>query len=106
MLGMGKNKNKAVPAKHRFEQPYDNHQSEWRKPQGSYITDIDAHKRLNKWLTIILFSSQLVSLALMTLIFICMSYMLLFGNFENVILDDSSRLFCTILEDGSVGIAY
>lgn len=106
MLGMGKKKDKQPKEKNRFEKPYENHQSEWRKPQGTYVNDIDAYKRLSVWLSRILLSSQLLSLFLMVIIFIGMSYMLLFSNYENVIMDDGSRLFCTILEDDSIGIAY
>lgn len=113
MLGFGKkqkNANKgsqeSVNPKHRFEKPYDNHQSDWRKPQGIYATDVDAHKRLDSFYGKVLMLSQLTSLVLMAIIFLGMSYMLLFGNFENVVMDDGSRLFCTILADGSIGIAY
>lgn len=106
MFGIGKKKDSKPKEKNRFEKPYENHQSEWRKPQGIYVDDVDAHKRLSLWLSRILFGSQLLSLFLMVIIFIGMSYMLLFSNYENVILDDGSRLFCSILEDGSIGIAY
>ena len=106
MFGVGKKKVKLPKEKNRFEKPYQNHQSEWRKPQGIYVNDIDAYKRLSLWLSRILLSSQLLSLFLMVIIFIGMSYMLLFSNYENVIMDDGSRLFCTILEDDSIGIAY
>ena len=106
MFGKGKKKDKKVQEKNRFEKPYDNHQSEWRKPQGIYVTDVDAHKRLGNWLSRILLGSQVLSLFLIVILFMGMSYMLLFGNYENGILDDGSRLFCTVLEDGSIGIAY
>lgn len=107
MFGKGKKqKPQAVKSKNRFEQPHDSHQSEWRKPQGIYLDDIDAKKRLSLWLGRFLISSQVVSLLLMTLLFIGMTFMLAFGNYENVIFDDGSRLFCTLLEDDSVGIAY
>lgn len=106
MLGFGNKKDKKVREKHRFEKPYDNHQSEWRKPQGIYMTDVDAKKRLVRYLSRLLFGSQLLSLFLMVVLFTGISYMLLFGHYENVIFDDGSRLFCTILEDGTVGIAY
>lgn len=114
MLGFGKNESSAKKGvvsesnnpKHRFEKPYSSHQSEWRKPQGIYVTDVDAKKRLDALYRKVLMTSQVVSLVLMAVIFFGMSYMLLFANFENVVLDDGSRLFCTILKDGSVGIAY
>ena len=107
MFGKGKKDKSAVAkAKHRFEQHHDSHQSEWRRPQGIYVNDIDAQKRLSLWLGRILISSQVLSLLLMTLLFIGMTFMLAFGNYENVIFDDGSRLFCTLLEDDSVGIAY
>lgn len=102
-----KEKSKAIARpKYRFEQPYDRHDTEWRKPQGIYADDIDARKRLDNLYRRFLVISQILSLALMLIVFFGMGYMLLFGNFENVILDDGSRLFCTIMSDGSVGIAF
>ena len=107
MFGKGKKQNQqAAKAKHRFEQPHSSSQSEWRKPQGIYIDDIDAKKRLRLWLGRFLIGSQMLSLFLMILLFLGMTLMLASGNYENVIFDDGSRLFCTLLDDGSVGIAY
>ena len=107
MFGKSKKSNpQAAKPKNRFEQPHNSHQSEWRRPQGSYYGDIDALKRLRMWLGRLLISSQILSLVLMTVLFIGMSFMLISGNYENVIFDDGSRLFCTLLDDDSVGIAY
>lgn len=96
----------SVKTKHRFEQPYDNHQSEWRKPQGLYNDDIDAHQRLNKGLARAVFASQIFSVFCMTLLIVGLVFLFVSGNYENVIFDDGSLLFCTTLEDGTVGIAY
>lgn len=96
----------SVKPKHRFEQPYENHQSDWRKPQGLYVNDIDAHKRLNKMLSKAVLASQAFSLFCMVLLAVGLSFLFLSGNYENVIFDDGSLLFCTTLKDGSVGIAY
>mgnify|MGYP003512564001 CR=1 FL=1 len=110
MFSLGKSKKKkgevVVRPKFRFEEPHSQHNSEWRRPQGIYANDVDAKKRLDNLYRKALVVSQILSLILMLIVFFGMSYMLLFGNFENVILDDGSRLFCTIMADGSVGIAF
>lgn len=95
-----------VKSKHRFEQPYESNQSDWRKPQGLYNTDIDAHKRLNQALSKAVFASQLFSSFCMVLLIIGLVFLFVSGNYEKVIFDDGSLLFCTTLEDGTVGLAY
>lgn len=85
---------------------YDEHNSKWRAPQGVYINDIDARLRLVKYARILLTISQIISVSLTLIIFVGVMKLVFFTNYETVILDDGSQLFCTIDEDGAVAVAY
>lgn len=80
--------------------------SQWRKPQGSYHSDLDAKKKLKEFYRISLKVSQIITFVLVVLIFTAMIKMTFFTTYEVVIFDDSSQLFCTLDENGAVAIAY
>lgn len=85
---------------------YDEHNSKWRAPQGVYMNDVDARLRLVRFARILLTISQLISVFLTLIIFIGVMKLIFFTNYETVIMDDGSQLFCTLDDDGAVAVAY
>lgn len=85
---------------------YSEHNSKWRAPQGVYMNDVDARLRLVRFARILLTVSQLISVFLALIIFIGVMKLVFFTNYETVIMDDGSQLFCTLDDDGAVAVAY
>ena len=88
------------------ESLYDKDNSKWGKPQGLYMNDVDARVRLVKFFRRFLAISQAITLFLALVIFIGVITLIFFTNYESVIMDDGSQLFCTLDKDGTVAIAY
>lgn len=85
---------------------YDENNSKWRAPQGVYMNDVDARLRLVRYARIFLTISQIISVSLALIIFVGIVKLVFFTNYETVILDDGSQLFCTLDKDGAVAVAY
>lgn len=99
-------KNKTV--KQSFEQNYDhtNTISEWRKPQGLYLNDINAKKKLNNVFMTAIKISEAVNFILIIFIFIGLLVFIFFTNFETVYLSDGSQLGCVVNSDGTTTLVY
>lgn len=80
--------------------------SEWRRPQGTYIRDFDALIRLKNFYRKSLVVSEYITYFLTILVLVVLVKLVFFTTYEVTVLDDGSQLFCTIEDDGSIAIAY
>ena len=85
---------------------YNPNNSKWRASQGVYLGDVDARLRLLKHSKMLFAISQGISIFLVLIIFVGVMKLIFFTNYETLIMDDGSQLFCTIDDDGSIAVAY
>ena len=99
---------KKKTVKQPFEQDYDhtNEISEWRKPQGLYLNDINAKEKLNAFFITAIKISEAVSFILILFIFFGLLAFVFFTNFETVYLSDGSQLGCVVNSDGTTTLVY
>lgn len=108
MWPFGKNKqdtgrvNLYVPEKNVKEDRF----SKWRKPEQSYLDDVEAKRRQLSLMEFFLKTSNALNILLAIVVFAGIVKLLAFTDYERVVFDDGTYLNCIAEPDGSISVNY